>query len=326
MIQASKRKFINFTAVLLVSSIFLAGCGAGTDTNNVATPASTTPATATATATAKPQDRVLKDAMGHEVKIPGEVKRVIAPFLEDGLTALGIKPVAQWSAAGEPQLYLQNVLSGVPVLDMTGGLKPEQTLSHNPDLIILAAPTYMKNGTYEDFSKIAPTFVLSNDENDWRGNVAKLGEVLGKTKEAEQAIKKYDEKVTASKDKLRTAIGDKSAVLFQSANEKGFKLFGANFYSGKLLYQGFGFKQPKMLKGDYDTYSLETLAQLDDVDYIFVLSGKGHAKAPVDNPLWQQLPAVKQGHVYEVDSGHWFNQNVIANQLIIDDVLRLVVK
>ncbi|NQX59129.1 ABC transporter substrate-binding protein [Paenibacillus qinlingensis] len=324
MIQA--RKLVNFTAVLLVSSLFLAGCGASTDTKNAAATASPSQAAGTAATPKAPQERILKDAMGHEVKIPGEVKRVIAPFLEDGLTAIGIKPVAQWSAAGEPQQYLQNVLSGVPVLDMAGGLKPEQTLSHNPDLIILAAPTYMKNGTYEDFSKIAPTFVLSNDENDWRGNVAKLGEVLGKVTEAEQAIKKYDEKLGASKDKIRTAVGDKSAVLFQSANEKGFKLFGANFYSGKLLYQGFGFKQPKLLKGDYDTYSLETLAQLDDVDYIFVLSGKGRAKPPVDNPLWQQLPAVKQGHVYEVDSGHWFNQNVIANQLIIDDVLRNLVK
>lgn len=327
------RRLISVSAVALVSTLLLAGCASGTETKTAATPASTAQAstapanTAAATPAAKaPQERMLKDAMGHEVKIPAEPKRVIAPFLEDGLTAIGVKPVAQWSAAGEPQQYLQNVLNGVPVLDMNGGLKPEQTLSFNPDLIIMAAPTYIKNGTYEDFAKIAPTFVLSNEENDWRGSVTKLGEVLGKTSEAEQAIKKYDQKLAESKDKIRTAVGDKSAVLFQSAEEKGFKLFGVNFYSGKLLYQGMGFKQPKLLKGDYDTYSLESLAELNDVDYIFVLSGKGRAKPPVNNPLWQQLPVVKQGHVYEVDSGHWFNQNVIANQLIIDDVLRNLVK
>jgi iron complex transport system substrate-binding protein len=94
MIQA--RKLVNFTAVLLVSSLFLAGCGADTDTKNGAAPASTTQAKETPAAKA-PQERVLKDAMGHDVKIPGEVKRVMAPFLEDGLTAIGIKPVAQWS-------------------------------------------------------------------------------------------------------------------------------------------------------------------------------------------------------------------------------------
>ncbi|UKS28890.1 ABC transporter substrate-binding protein [Paenibacillus sp. HWE-109] len=320
------RKWVGLAVVCMLTTVILAGCGAGNDTKQGGTATASAQPTAHATAAVAPKERILKDAMGHEVKIPAQPKNVIAPFLEDSLTAIGVKPAAQWSAAGEPQQYLQNVLKGVPILDMTGGLKPEQALSHNPDLIILVSPNYMKNGTYEEFSKVAPTYVLSNDENDWRGNLTKLGEVLGKTSEAEQALKKYDQQISESKDKIRAAVGDKSAVLFQSANEKGFKLFGANFYSGKLLYQGIGFKQPKLLKGDYETYSLETLAQLDDVDYIFVLSGKGRAKPPVDNPLWQQLPAVKQGHVYEVDSGHWFNQNAIANKLVIDDVLKALVK
>ncbi|GGA01455.1 ferrichrome ABC transporter substrate-binding protein [Paenibacillus marchantiophytorum] len=319
-------KWVGLTTVCMLTTVILAGCGAGNDTKQGGTATASAQPTAQATAAVTPKERTLKDAMGHEVKIPAQPKNVIAPFLEDSLTAIGVKPAAQWSAAGEPQQYLQNVLKGVPILDMTGGLKPEQALSHNPDLIILVSPNYMKNGTYEEFSKVAPTYVLSNDENDWRGSLTKLGEVLGKTSEAEQALKKYDQQLSESKDKIRAVVGDKSAVLFQSANEKGFKLFGANFYSGKLLYQGIGFKQPKLLKGDYETYSLEALAQLDDVDYIFVLSGKGRAKPPVDNPLWQQLPAVKQGHAYEVDSGHWFNQNAIANKLVIDDVLKALVK
>jgi iron complex transport system substrate-binding protein len=261
-------------------------------------------------ATQKPEtEKTLTDAMGHTVKVPIQPKRIIAPFLEDALTALGIKPVAQWSAAGQPQQYLQKELKDVAILHMEGGLKPEEALSYNPDLIILTSEAYMKNGSYEEFSKVAPTYVLSKDENDWRGNFAKLGEVLGKSSEADQAIKKLDQKLTDAKEQIRTNAGDKTAVLLQ-AGDKGYKLFGAQFYSGKLLYEGLGFKQPKLLKGDYETYSIETLAQLDDVDYIFVLSGKGRAKPPVDNPLWTQLPAVKQGHVYEADSGHWFNQNM----------------
>ncbi|MEC0231362.1 ABC transporter substrate-binding protein [Paenibacillus alba] len=319
------RKWVNITAVCVLTSLFVAGCGAGNDTKQGGSSPTAAQSTEKAVQTAA-SDRILKDAMGHEVKVPVQPKKIIAPFLEDSMTAIGVKPAAQWSAGGEPQLYLQNVLKDVPVLDMNGGLKPEQALSHNPDLIIILAPTYMKNGSYEEFSKVAPTFVLSTDENDWRGNLTKLGEVLGKTSEAEQALKKYDQQLKESKEKIHAAIGDKTAVLFQSADEKGFKLFGANFYSGKMLYQGLGFKQPKLLKGDYDSYSLEALAQLDDVDYIFVLSGKGRAKAPVDNPLWNQLPAVKQGHVYEVDSGHWFNHNALANKLIMDDVLRSLVK
>jgi len=81
-----------------------------------------------------------------------------------------------------------------------------------------------------------------------------------------------------------------------------------------------------VLKGDYESYSVETLAELKKVDYIFVLSGEGRAKPPENNSLWKNLPAVKQGHVFEVDSGHWFNQNVIADGKIVEDVLRYVAK
>lgn len=333
---ASKPFCVMLIAVLMLS-LLLAACGAkeakkdgaagSANPSAAASPSASAGTSPSPAASAKPAaERTLTDAAGHAVKIPANPQRIVAPFLEDGLSALGVKPVAQWSANGVPQQYLQNKLNGIPALNMMGGLKPEETLSYNPDLIILLAPSYLSAGKYEDFAKIAPTYVLSNDENDWRGNFTKLGQVLGKTAEAEQALKSYDDKVASVKASVKAKVGDKSAVLFQSAAEKGFKLFGFNFYSGAMLYQGIGFKQPKLLKGDYETYSLETLAQLDDVDYIFVLSGTGRPKPPVDNPLWQALPAVKKGNVFEVDSGHWFNQNVTANQLILDDIVKFVAK
>lgn len=266
--------------------------------------------------------RVLTDAMGHEVKVPAHPKRVIAPFLEDPLTALGLKPAAQWGAAGVPQHYLQDKLKDVPVLNMEGGLKPEETLSYSPDLIIFLAPTYLADGSYEQFAKIAPTFVLSDKETDWRGNLEKLGKLLNEDDAVTTALADYDKKVADAKSQLGDLPSEKTAVLMQADGEKGFKLFGPNFYGGETLYKTLGFKQPAVLKGDYESYSIETLAELKDVDYIFVISGEGRGKPPVDNPLWKALTAVKNNHVFDADSGHWFNANAIANGLIIDDVLK----
>ncbi|GAA3406050.1 ABC transporter substrate-binding protein [Paenibacillus hodogayensis] len=314
------------SGLLLSASLALAGCGSAADSKAGAPASGGTPAAAGTDKQAAAAPRTLKDALGNQVQIPAQPKRIIAPFLEDPLTALGIKPVAQWSMQGNPQQYLQNELKGIPSLNMTGGMKPEETLSYTPDLIIFPDASYLKGGAYENFAKIAPTFVLSTDTKDWRGLVVKLGEVLGKKNEAEQALQKHDRKLADAKEKLRSTVGEKTAVLLQGSNEKNFKLFGPEFYGGAVLYQGLGFKQPKVLKGDYETYSLETLAEMQDVDYIFVLSGPGRAKPPEDNSLWKNLPAVKQGHVFEADSGHWFNQNVIANGLIVEDVLRYVAK
>ncbi|WP_164545427.1 ABC transporter substrate-binding protein [Paenibacillus albus] len=266
--------------------------------------------------------RTLTDAAGHEVKVPNHPKRIIAPFLEDPLSALGVKPVAQWGAGGVPQHYLQDQLKEVPVLDMNGGLKAEEALSYKPDLIVFLAPTYIPDGNYDQFAKIAPTFVLSNDETDWKGNLEKLGKLLNEDDAAKKAVEDYDKSLADAKDQLGSLPSEKTAVVLQADEEKGFALFGPSFYGGATLYGALGFKQPAIVKNDYDKFSIEALAQLQDVDYIFVISGEGRGKPPVNNPLWKGLSAVKAGHVYEADSGHWFNANPIANKLIIADVLK----
>ncbi|BBI30952.1 ABC transporter substrate-binding protein [Cohnella abietis] len=315
--------------VVLIS--FLAACGNSnndakpTSSAAVEEPSNTAETGASPSASAEEEAfRILTDAVGHEVKVPTHPQRVIAAFMEDPLSAMGIKPVAQWGVAGVPQQYLQDKLGDIPVLDMNGGLKPEEVLSYSPDLIIFLAPTYIPNDSYDQFSKIAPTFVLSDNAMDWRGNVQKLGALMNQEDAAKQALEQYDKKLEEAKSQLGSLPAEKTAILIQTGDEKTFKLFGPNFYGGETLYNTLGFKQPALLNGDYESYSMEMLEQLKEVDYIFVLSGKGRGKPPVDNPLWKALPAVKAGNVFEADSGHWFNANVIASKLMIDDVLKNV--
>jgi ABC-type Fe3+-hydroxamate transport system, periplasmic component len=317
------RKFTRFTqmALILMLIALLAACGSNNNGNNGA--AAESPSDNTAEQPAGDDAvRVMKDAMGHDVEVPAHPKRIIAPFMEDPLTALGMLPVAQWGAAGVPQQYLQEQLKDVPVLNMEGGLKPEEALSYKPDLIIFLAPTYLADGSYEQFAKIAPTFVLSESESDWRGNLEKLGKLLNDEDAVKTALANYDEKVAHAKQQLGNLPSEKTAVLMQADGEKGFKLFGPNFYGGETLYTTLGFQQPALLNGDYETYSIEKLADLEDVDYIFVISGPGRGKPPVDNSLWKSLTAAKNNQVFDADSGHWFNANAIANGLIIDDVLK----
>ncbi|GLX67059.1 ABC transporter substrate-binding protein [Paenibacillus glycanilyticus] len=320
------------SALILMLIALLAACGSNNSSsvgNNEAaesTSSAEAPAGNAANATEQPAStdngvRVLKDAMGHDVQVPAHPKRILAPFMEDPLTALGMLPVAQWGAAGVPQQYLQDQLKDIPVLNMEGGLKPEEALSYQPDLIIFLAPTYLADGSYDQFAKIAPTFVLSDNEADWRGNLEKLGNLLNDEDAVKTALDSYDQKVADAKSQLGNLPSEKTAVLMQIDGEKGFKLFGPKFYGGETLYQTLGFQQPAVLTGDYDTYSIEKLADLNDVDYIFVISGPGRGKPPVDNSLWKSLSAVQNNHVFDADSGHWFNANAIANGLIIRDVL-----
>ncbi|MFC3797867.1 ABC transporter substrate-binding protein [Cohnella sp. GCM10012308] len=323
-------RFAQFVSLVVLIAV-LAACGstnAGSSASQTASGTSAATAEATASTAASSAEasiaaeyRLLTDAAGHEVKVPAHPQRIIAPFLEDPLSALGIKPVAQWSAGGVPQQYLQDRLADVPLLKMDDGLKPEEALSYNPDLIIFLSPVYVPEGSYEQFAQVAPTYVLSDNDSDWRGNLEKLGKLLNDEDAAAAALKQYDDKLADAKSRLGDLPKDKTAVLMQGVDEKGYKLFGPNFYGGITLYQALGFKQPAVVSGNYETYSIEKLAELADVDYIFVISGPGRAAPPVDNPLWKALKAVKAGQVFEADSGYWFNLNSIASGLIMDDVL-----
>ncbi|MBB6736083.1 ABC transporter substrate-binding protein, partial [Cohnella zeiphila] len=243
MIRAASGKRI-FIGLALSLALGLAGCGAngGQEQSSAsASPASDAGGSSPAAAAADSGStgtRTVTDAAGHEVEAPANPQRILAPFLEDALTALGVKPVAQWSAGGVPQQYLQDKLSGVPLLNMMNGLVPEEAFSHQPDLIVLPSSDYLKAATYEDFSKAAPTYILSQDTNDWRGNLTKLGDLLGKSDEAKEALDAYDKKLEDAKTSLQKAVGEKTAVLLQPNGDKDFKLFGAHFYSGALLYDG----------------------------------------------------------------------------------------
>ncbi|MED4909452.1 hypothetical protein P9761_14770 [Brevibacillus centrosporus] len=45
------------------------------------------------------------------------------------------------------------------------------------------------------------------------------------------------------------------------------------------------------------------------------------------DPIWLQMPAVKNGHVYVFDDSlSWLYTGAIANSHMIDDVLKSVVK
>jgi ABC-type Fe3+-hydroxamate transport system, periplasmic component len=302
--------------LMALMMVLLAACGNSNNSNEASAPATSTPSSSAT--------RVLTDAMGHQVEVPAHPQRIIAPFLEDPLSAMGVSPVAQWSAGGQPQQYLQDKLSGVPSLNMDNGLTAEETLSYKPDLILFLSPSYMGKIDYDQFSKIAPTFVLSEDNTDWRTNLEKLGDLLGEQDAAKKALEQYEEKMEAAKSHLGDLPSEKTAVILLPQDDKSFKLFGPNFYGGKTLYQTLGFKQPAALKGDFEAYSMETLADLKDVDYIFVISGPGRSEPPEDNALWKSLKAVRESTVFKVDSGHWFNDNPVANGLIADDVLNHV--
>ncbi|MED4732335.1 ABC transporter substrate-binding protein [Aneurinibacillus migulanus] len=275
-------------------------------------------------------ERMVIDELGHEIKVPVEPKRIFAPNLEDSLIKLGVKPVAQWSNGNRGHDYLQEELKDVPKIDLSGGLpSPEVLMTYNPDLIILHTATFAQNGTYESYSKIAPTYVFNNASGNIEKSLTILGELLGKSNEADNALQAYQQKVNNVKEKLDKAVGGKKVAIIRFA-AKGVSLMGGKYLCGYVVHENLGLGISRLVeKKNSANVSLEILPQID-ADYIFVINaygqGTGHMKEMMKNPIWKNIPAVKQGQVYEVDNKYWLGSGLIAYEKIVDDTVRLLAK
>lgn len=274
-------------------------------------------------------ERILTDAMGHEVTIPANPKRVIASYLEDNLVALGIRPVAQWTVhdGASIQDYLQEELKDIPTIPYD--LPFEVVTSFSPDLLIMGSAEMVEGSKYEQYSKIAPTYVLEVENNsDWREKLLKVGEVFDKTDEAEKVLAEYDQKAKEAKQLLKDSIGEESAAAVWLINNNFF-IVGDHVSSGAVLYEDLQLAKPNVVEeisgtatSNWSAISLEKLAELD-ADHLFLInSDKGNGAEMLQDPIWKDIPAVKNGHIYEFDAKTaWLYSGPIANTQIIDDVI-----
>ncbi|MCM3727590.1 ABC transporter substrate-binding protein [Neobacillus cucumis] len=273
----------------------------------------------------------LTDAKG-EVVMPANPKKIIAPYLEDSLVALGVTPAAQWSIGDTVLDYLQPELKGVPKISWD--LPLEQVISNNPDLIIFSSPSAIQKGQYEEYKKIAPTYVFKDEiSSDWRKQLTQMGEILSKQDKAKEALANYDTKAAAAKAKIHKSIGDESVALIWVMADK-FYLMEHNRFSANVLYNDLGIKQPDFVKnlGDaavqWDPIALEKLPEIK-ADHVFLISKKGEAGLDLlsKSSIWNGLDAVKNGHVYEMnDPTFWTINGLIASEKTIEAVEKSLTK
>ncbi|MEK5068763.1 ABC transporter substrate-binding protein [Sporosarcina sp. FSL K6-1508] len=325
MINTKKRSVI--LSSFLALSIALTGCSDNNKTEEQSKDNESKSVTEEASA-----ERTLTDAMGHEVTIPVKPERIIASYLEDNLVALGITPIAQWAVndGASKQNYLQDYLKDIPTIPHD--LPFEVVTSFAPDLLIMNSAEAVEGSKYEQYTKIAPTFVLEVENNsDWRDKLLKVGEIFGKTNEAKKVLEEYEKKATDSKKIIQDSIGKESAAAIWLVNDTFF-VVSENVSSGAVLYGDLGLTIPNVVHeisssatGNWSSISLEKLAELD-ADHIFLInSDKGNGAEMLKEPLWQNIPAVKNGHIYEYEAEtSWLYSGPIANTQIIDGVVEVL--
>lgn len=254
--------------------------------------------------------------------------RVFAPYLEDFVLALGIKPILQTShRSWGRQQYLG--LEDVPEFDVTQ-LDIGFNETNVPEFIMLNNGYQRWN--LERFEQIAPTFYMEHEGEDWRSILKSTADILGKVNRVQDVIGAYEDKAVEAKGQLaRHARGQTVALLRISSSE--IILYGNQYgYVGPVLYQDLGLT-PHFRVQQWASQSrrvgigLEQLSQLE-ADHLFITFDNmdsaypGEERKLLERDEWRRLPAVISGHVYEVDFMTWMNYGVISHGKKIDDILQ----
>lgn len=277
------------------------------------------------TTTSAAVETTLTDAVGNEVTIPADPQRVIASYLEDYLVALDVTPVAQWTVGNDSdQAYLQDKLADVPRINYD--LPYEDVLSYEPDLLLMDSNSMVEGDKYAQYSKIAPTYVVTNGEDvTWRDRLNDIAKVLHKEDQAKQVETDYDDLVASTKETYADKIEGKSVAVLWVVNNSAF-MVAQTKSSGQLLYQELGFSVPSLVTeisetatADWSAVSLEKLAELD-ADYLILVNSDEGADF-FNDQVWQNLKAVKDGNLWEFGpESSWLYNGPIAYTKMIEDI------
>lgn len=322
-----KRRMGWVLSVLTLMLVVLAGCGTagqttesgggsqGTQANGGSAPKESTPA-----------KRIIKHEQG-ETEVPGNPQKiaVIADNgYEDNLLAMGVKPyIASTFAWSEKKFYphIADKLAGVQGIEGTAP-NVEKVLELKPDVIIISG---QNKNFYEQLSKIAPTVQVPFNE-DWKATHRLLGEIVGRQKEAEQSLQDYEKKVAEAKAEIQKAAGSQS-VLLAILNEKTIRVQGTTGHAvNDLLYKDLGLKPASGIPTDKQRVevSLEGLSTFTP-DVIFLQKNRFSTVEQAyenlkKNNVWNSLPAVKNGKVYDVDNWLAMSFGPIGRGMIVDQV------
>ncbi|MET9527295.1 ABC transporter substrate-binding protein [Streptomyces coeruleorubidus] len=302
--RSPSRRVRGWITAAIAGSV-LVGCGASTEPAGEGAAAAGT----RTDVTVKPikATRELTDANGVKISLEKEPRRIVCLFAlcDDILTELGIVPTATNSELlAHPDFLGEKRAKEVDIIP-GGFIAPEveAILSHKPDLVIGLEDTH---GKLAPALKDATTFWPMQPET-WQDSVGYLRDaaaLTGRTAQGEKAEKTFRTKLAEAE---RTKSDKTALVIYGSDENFGVATPGTDVAGG--LFPKLA-DYPWKSRGVEGSYSLEEILARD-VDVLFVetiafgdADGKLSEKL-AKNPLWEKIPAVRNGDVHEVNSEVW---------------------
>ncbi|MEK3979176.1 iron-hydroxamate ABC transporter substrate-binding protein [Psychrobacillus sp. FSL K6-2836] len=233
------------------------------------------------------------------VEVPKDPQRIIALTNGPNVLALdaNIVGIDEWTNMNP---LFEERLGGVEIVTEDN---LEKIIELEPDLII--AGSYMKN--IDKLNEIAPTVVYTWGKLDYLTQQIEIGKLLNKEKEAIEWVNDFKERAESTGEAIRAKIGEDATVSVIESGDKEFYVFGNNYARGtEILYQAMNLKMPNKvqelaLESGIYTFSSEMLPEFAG-DYVILSKNPDVDNSFMDTELWKNIPAVKDNHIYEINT------------------------
>lgn len=301
-----RKTWMTALTLLVLSSLMLAACSGQAEQKNEKT-------------------RTITHEAG-KTKVPEQPKKVVALEFSfvDALDELGITPVG---IAQENKTDVSGLL-GKDIEFTEVGTRQQPNLevisSLQPDLII--GDFNRHKGIYKQLQEIAPTIILKSRNATYEENIDSfktIAEAVGKTKQMNDRLALHEERLQAAKKKVDP--NDDRKVMVGVFRADSLTAHGETSFDGELL-EKIGIENAVTKTAEPTvTITLEQMVKWDP-DVIFMAEADPKLlKEWKDNPLWNQITAVKNGEVYEVNRDLWTRyRGLDAAEQIVDEAIQLL--
>lgn len=301
-----RKTWMTALTLLVLSSLMLAACSSQAEQSNEKT-------------------RTITHEAG-KTKVPEKPKKVVALEFSfvDALDELGITPVG---IAQENKTDVSGLL-GKDISFTEVGTRQQPNLevisSLQPDLII--GDFNRHKGIYKQLQEIAPTIILKSRNATYEENIDSfktIAEAVGKTKQMDDRLALHEERLQAAKKKVDPK--DDRKVMVGVFRADSLTAHGETSFDGELL-EKIGIENAVTKTAEPTvTITLEQMVKWDP-DVIFMAEADPKLlKEWKNNPLWNQITAVKNGEVYEVNRDLWTRyRGLDAAEQIVDEAIQLL--
>lgn len=145
--------------------------------------------------------------------------------------------------------------------------------------------------------------MMNDDYNyvQWRSRFQDLGDWFNKRDTVDEWLAEYDATAAELSAQIQEVVGDETfAVLERNTVAFGsYYIYGVTAGPGEIIFSDLKLNHTEITPEDTwaNVVDLESLATVD-ADHIIFTSDDGTLGELEDNPVWQNLKAVKNGNVY----------------------------